>query len=160
MASMNPTLALVYFAHHHTPHPIGWWWGCAWFRFITTFTANASSSPKICTRPSFERHDQCRIDLCEQDILNVGNSDEVHHEIVALAIGQDGVKAAGTARRPPRRQRCCLRRRSRARLGSLARPCRCRRRCRPAASDAAASAVRSRSSYLTSPDRPRPSTTD
>jgi hypothetical protein len=41
----------------------------------------------------FERHDQSRvIDLREQDILNVSKSDQVDHEIVALAIGHDGVK--------------------------------------------------------------------
>jgi hypothetical protein len=32
------------------------------------------------------------IDLREQDILNVGKGDEVRHEVVARAKGQDDVK--------------------------------------------------------------------
>jgi hypothetical protein len=40
----------------------------------------------------FERHNQGRaIDLREEDILNVGKSDQVHHEIVVGTIGQDDV---------------------------------------------------------------------
>jgi hypothetical protein len=40
----------------------------------------------------FERHDQSRaIDLREQDVLNVGKRDQVHHEIVARAVGQGDV---------------------------------------------------------------------